>query len=80
MLSGVLNSPVAIQVHIQIIRIFNKMREMLLTDKDILLKPELWEKDVKNNKKAIAIIFDALKKLLNPLPQPPRKRIGFKPD
>ena len=80
MLSGVLNSPVAIQVHIQIIRIFNKMREMLLTNKDILLKLELLEKDVKNNKKDIAIIFDALKKLLNPLPQPPRKRIGFKPD
>ncbi|MES2774277.1 MAG: ORF6N domain-containing protein [Bacteroidota bacterium] len=80
MLSGVLNSQVAIQVHIQIIRIFNKLREMLLTNKDILLKLELLEKDVKDNKKDIAIIFDALKKLLNPPPQPPRKRIGFKPD
>ena len=40
MLSGVLNSPVAVQVHIQIIRIFTKMKEMLLTNKDILLKLE----------------------------------------
>lgn len=79
MLSGVLNSPIAIQVHIQIIRIFSKMREMLLSNKDILLKLERMEKDVKENKEDIALIFEALKKLLNP-PQEPRKRIGFKPD
>ena len=76
MLSGVLNSPVAIQVHIQIIRIFTKMKEMLLTNKDILLKLEKMEKDVKGNKKDIAMIFEALKQLLNP-PQPKRRSIGF---
>src|SRR3954452_6702169 len=38
MLSGILNSAVAIQVHIRIIRIFTKMREMLLSNQDILLK------------------------------------------
>ena len=37
MLSGVLNSEMAIRVHIQIIRVFAKMRELLLTHKDILL-------------------------------------------
>ncbi len=51
MLSGVLNSAIAIQVHIQIIRVFTKMKEMLLTNKDILLKLEQIEKDVKTNKK-----------------------------
>ena len=76
MLSGVLNSPVAVQVHIQIIRIFTKMKEMLLTNKDILLKLEKMEKDVKGNKKDIAMIFEALKQLLNP-PQPKRRSIGF---
>jgi phage regulator Rha-like protein len=76
MLSGVLNSPVAVQVHIQIIRIFTKMKEMLLTNKDILLKLEKMEKDVKENKEDIAMIFEALKQLLNP-PQPKRKMIGF---
>ena len=78
-LSAVLNSPIAIQVHIQIIRIFVKMREMLLTNKDILLKLEKMEKDVTDNKKDIAVIFEALKQLLNQ-PVKPRKRIGFKPD
>ena len=76
MLSGVLNSPVAVQVHIQIIRIFTKMKEMLLTNKDILLKLEKMEKDVKENKEDIAMIFEALKQLLNPQ-QPKRRMIGF---
>ena len=76
MLSGVLNSPVAVQVHIQIIRIFTKMKEMILTNKDILLKLEKMEKDVKENKKDIAMIFEALKQLLNPV-QPKRSMIGF---
>lgn len=79
MLSGVLNSAIAIQVHIQIIRVFTKMKEMLLTNKDILLKLEQLEKDVKTNKKDIAIIFEALKQLLQ-TPKEPRRRIGFKPD
>jgi phage regulator Rha-like protein len=76
MLSSVLNSPIAIQVNIQIIRVFTKMKEILLTNKDILLKLERMERDVKENKKDIAMIFSALKQLLDP-PQPKRKLIGF---
>ena len=79
MLSSVLNSAVAIQVNIQIIRIFTKMREMLLTNKDILLKLEKLEKDITTNKQDIANIFEALKQLLTP-PAEKRIRIGFKPD
>ena len=78
-LSALLKSPIAIQVHIQITRIFVKMREMLLTNKDILVKLEKMEKDVTDNKKNIAVILEALKQLLNQ-PVKPRKRIGFKPD
>ena len=77
MLSGVLNSGIAIQVHIQIIRVFAKMREMLFTHKDILLQLEKIEKKLTGHDEDIAIIFQYLKKLLNP-PQPPRQRIGFK--
>ncbi len=76
MLAGVLNSPVAIQVNIQIIRIFSRMKELLLNHKDILLKLEKMEKDVTENKEDIAMIFEALKQLLNP-PQPKRTLIGF---
>ena len=78
MLSSVLNSTVAIQVNIQIIRIFTKMRELLLTNKDILLKLEKLEKDVSGNKQDIALIFEALKQLLA-APKVKRRMIGFKP-
>jgi hypothetical protein len=79
MLSSVLNSPTAIEVNIQIIRIFTKMKEMLLTHKDILLKMQKVETKLTGHDEDIKLIFEYLKKLLNP-PQLPRKRIGFKPD
>jgi hypothetical protein len=77
MLSGVLHSDIAIEVNIRIIRIFTKMREMVLTHKDILLKLEQLEKQVIQNSEDIQMIFAALKELLNP-PQAPRPRIGFR--
>jgi phage regulator Rha-like protein len=76
MLASVLNSDKAIQVNIQIVKVFTKMKEMLLTNKDILLKLEKMERDVKENKEDIAMIFEALKQLLNPQ-QSKRRMIGF---
>jgi hypothetical protein len=77
MLSSVLNSPTAIKVNIQIIRVFTRMRELLLSHKDILLKLEQLEKKVAKNSDDIHMIFTALKKLLIQ-PQEPRRRIGFR--
>lgn len=84
MLSSVLNSETAIEVNIQIIRIFTRMREIFLSHKDILLKMEQLEKKIlKQNEKThkneedIQLIFNALKQLLNPS-QKPRQPIGFK--
>jgi ORF6N domain len=78
MLSGVLNSDIAIEVHIRIIRIFTRLREMLLTHKDILLKLEQLERKVTGNSEDIQHIFAALKKLLAPAPFKPRNPVGFK--
>ena len=77
MLSSVLNSDRAIMVNIQIIRIFTKMREMLLTHKDILLKLEKIERKVSDHDEKIKLIFEYLKKLLIQ-PKQERKQIGFK--
>lgn len=76
MLSCILNSQRAIDVNIRIIRVFTRMREMLLTHKDILLKLEQLEKQVAGNKDDIRIIFEALKQLLSP-PKTERKPIGY---
>lgn len=79
MLASVLNSDRAIEVNIQIVRIFTQVREMLLMNKDFLLKVEQLENKVISHDEDIKNIFQALKHLLN-APQEPRKRIGFKPD
>jgi phage regulator Rha-like protein len=78
MLSCILNSERAIDVNIQIIRIFTKMKEMLLTHKDILLQLQKIENKLTAHDEDIKLIFLYLKKLLSP-PQEPRQRIGFKP-
>ena len=77
MLSSVLNSETAIRVNIQIIRVFTKMRELLLTHKDILLQLEKMEKKLTGHDEDLQLIFQYLKQLLNP-PQLPRNKIGFR--
>jgi len=77
MLASVLNSDRAIQANIQIVRVFTGIREMLLNNKDILLKLEKIEKKVTEHDEDIQVIFKYLKKLLNE-PNPPRKAIGYK--
>ena len=77
MLANVLKSEKAMQMSIYIIEIFVRLREMLLTYKDILLKLEELENQVMQNSGDIMRIFSALKQLLIP-PDEPRTPIGFK--
>ncbi|HWZ21469.1 MAG TPA: ORF6N domain-containing protein [Cytophagaceae bacterium] len=76
-LSSVLKSNAAIEVNIRIIRIFTRFREILMTNKDVLLKLEQVEKQVTQNSEEIQLIFEALKQLLN-TPETPNEPIGFK--
>ena len=73
MLASVLNSETAIEVNIQIVRIFTQALEMRLTHKDILLKLEQLERKAIGQDNDVKLIFEALKKLLNS-PQQPRKK------
>lgn len=77
MLSCILSSKKAIETNIRIIRVFAKMREMLLTHKDILLKIAEFEKQLEKNTEEIQIIFQALNQFLNPQPEP-RRQIGYR--
>jgi len=77
MLSSVLKSETAILVNIQIIRIFTKMREIILTNKEIIKTLEQIEKKIVSHDNDIQIIFNYLRELINP-PEKPRKEIGFK--
>jgi hypothetical protein len=78
MLASVVNSIKAIEANIQIIRVFNKMREALFSYKDVLLKLEQLEQQTLEHTSDIRIIFDYLKQLLTPAEQRSRRRIGFR--
>ena len=73
MLSSVLNSERAIQVNIQIMRTFTKLRKILATHKDLREKIEAMEK--KYDKK-FRMVFEAIRLLLKE-DEKPKKRIGF---
>ena len=77
MLSSVLNSETAIQVNIQIIRVFTKMKQLLLENKELLLKIDKAEKKLTDHDKDLQNIFTVLKKLI-PLPESAKRNpIGF---
>lgn len=73
MLSSVLNSKRAIHVNIEIMRTFAKIREMMLSHKELQGKIEEMEQKYDKN---FAVIFEALRKLLDP-PEKPKREIGF---
>jgi hypothetical protein len=77
MLSAVLNSDRAVQVSIAIVRAFVKLREMLATNTDLAHKIDALERKYADHNRDIQVIFKAIKKLLEPPPEPPKKRIGF---
>ncbi len=77
MLSSVLNSERAILVNIQIMRAFAQLRRMLLTNTDLRRKIEAMEKKYD---KQFAVVFQAIKQLLEPPPAKEKKIIGFRTD
>lgn len=73
MLSGVLNSPRAIQVHLAIIRTFVKLRELLATHADLARKLESLERKYDRQ---FRVVFDAIREMLHEKKKPKRE-IGF---
>ena len=80
MLSSVLRSEQAIEVNISIMRVYSKMKELLILNKDVLLKLEKLEKSTDNNNKDIQTIFSYIKKLIEQPAKEKTTRIGFKKD
>jgi hypothetical protein len=76
MLSSVLNSPRAIQINIQIIRIFTKLRRMIDAYKELREKVEEMEK---NNETNFREIFRVIRLLIKE-DEKPKNKIGFRPE
>ncbi len=77
MLSSVLRSERAIQVNIQIIRVYTKMKHLLLDNKELWLKIEKIEQALIKKDDEVLAIFNALKNLLVQA-EKPRTPVGFK--
>jgi len=79
MLSSVLRSKKAIQVNIQIMLVFSKVREILLDSLKLKLDIEEIKKRLSNQDKNIELVFTYLDELIKKQQNPsPRKRIGYK--
>jgi hypothetical protein len=79
MLSCILNSKTAIAVNIRIIRVFTRLKEYTLTNKEILLQLARLEKNVNNHTQEIENIFSVLKELIETQSKPSRRnKIGYK--
>lgn len=79
MLSSVLNSKKAIEVNIQIIRIFTKIRQMLVDNTELRLEIEKIKKKLDNQGKNMEVVFQYLDQLLEKKANTkPIKQIGYK--
>jgi len=76
MLSSVLSSKRAIAVNINIMRVYTKIKEVLSTHKDLLLKMEELEKKVSGQDDKIEIVFDYLRQFVQN-EDTPRVKIGY---
>jgi hypothetical protein len=79
MLASVLNSKVAVEASIQVVRAFVKLREIISSHKEIEAKIELLESKFDKHDDEIQTLFEAIKQMLSPSNRP-MKKIGFKRD
>ena len=79
MLSGILNSDRAINVNIQIMRIFTRVRQLLSDNLSVKLEIEEIKKKLENQDKNIELVFSYLDELIEKQENPQaRKQIGYK--
>jgi hypothetical protein len=74
MLSGLLNSPRAIAVNIEIMRAFVRLRQLISTNADLARKLAALERKYDAQFK---VVFDAIRELMTPLAPAAKKEMGF---
>ena len=79
MLSSVLNSPAAIKVNIEIIRVFTKIRKVLTESLNVKLEIEEIKKKLVNHDKNIELVFNYLDEMIEKQENKvERNKIGYK--
>ena len=78
MLASVLNSPVAVEASVRVVRAFVYLREQLAANKKLAQKFAELENRLDSQDESIATLFEAIRQLLEPAePGQPRREIGF---
>jgi hypothetical protein len=77
MLSGILRSPTAIQVNIQIMRVFVKMRKLITQYEELIEKVENIESNAMDQNQHIIRIYEIIKELIEPNYKN-RKPLGYR--
>jgi len=74
MLANVLNSERAAQTSVQVVRAFVRLRQMLASNAELARKLDAMEKKYDAR---FRIVFNAIRRLMSPPPEPKRREIGF---
>jgi ORF6N domain len=77
MLASVLNSEIAVQASVRVVRAFVRLREMVAANTELAAKLEELERRLDSHDEAITKLFATLKQLLKPSEPPKRREIGF---
>jgi hypothetical protein len=76
MLASVLNSPIAVQASVRVVRAFVRLREMIAGNAQLAARLKDLERRLDSHDEAIIELFAVLKRLLDPEAKPKRE-IGF---
>jgi len=76
MLSSVLHSDRAIEINILIMRAFVRLRELLYSNRELALRVERLEREMRTQGDTLNQIVELVTQLLEQ-PEEPRRRIGF---
>lgn len=79
MAANILRSERAVHMSICVIRVFVRMRERIVANDAILKRLAEIDKALLEHDSALCDIYDKLLPLVQPLPDPPKRRIGFLP-
>jgi hypothetical protein len=77
MLASVLNSEIAVQASVRVVRVFVRLREMVAANAQLAAKLQELERRLDSHDEGIANLFAALKQLLEPSEPTKRREIGF---
>ena len=77
MFASVLNSEIAVQASVRVVRVFVRLREMVAANAQLAAKLQELERRLDSHDEGIANLFAALKQLLEPSEPTKRREMGF---